>query len=355
MTMFSGIRKPISADYFSAPANGEQNNAETRLNRLAGYITPNALFYVRSHAPTPIIDRDQWQLRIEGDGVAQAVCLDYDALAALPQTSLIRAIECAGNARVFFKRQYGREAGNAQWGTGAIGVAEWTGVRLRDVLACADLHPDAVDILPEGLDADTYGRPLPIAKALADDTLVALAMNGEPLPADHGFPARLVVGGWLGAASVKWLGRIEVARRALHNHWNTADYTLAGPDYPAQGPADGQPVTMMPVMSVLELDWNAHLDRGPQIIRGRAFSGEGRVARVEYAIDDGPWRDATLGDINIAAAWVRYSFRWDAPAGSHDIRIRATDEAGQRQPATVPWNTHGLLYNAVIAHPVHIT
>jgi len=124
MTPFSGIQKPIDTADFSAPINGEENNAETRLSRLADYITPNPLFYVRNHDPTPTIDCDSWQLTLEGDGIERALTLDYSSLAALPQTSVIRAIECAGNARLFFERIYGCEAGNAQWGPGAIGVAE---------------------------------------------------------------------------------------------------------------------------------------------------------------------------------------------------------------------------------------
>ncbi|WP_353156624.1 hypothetical protein [Salinisphaera shabanensis] len=111
----------------------------------------------------------------------------------------------------------------------------------------------------------------------------------------------------------------------------------------------------MPVMSVIELDWNAELSAGTQTIRGRAFSGEGRVARVEYAVNDGPWRDATLEEPNIAAAGVRRVFSWTADPGEHVVRIRATDENGHVQPETVPWNDHGCLYNAIIAHTVRVT
>ena len=259
----------------------------------------------------------------------------------------MRAIECAGNARRFFAHRFGRPAGNAQWHTGAIGVAEWSGVRLRDVLALAGVRDAVVDVLPEGLDAGCFARPLPIAKARADDTQVALAMNGEPLPPDHGFPARLLVSGWLGAASVKWLGRIGVACRALYTHWNTADDTLAGPDWPEQPPADGLPVT--------ELAWPARLEPGPRVIRGRAFCGEGRVAWVQYALDDARWQDATLGEPNIPAAWVRWSFVWHATPGEHRLRLRATDEQDQRQPDDVAWNDHGVLFNAVVAHPICVT
>ena len=348
------LDKPTPDASFLSVPNGERANAETRLGRRPGYLTPIHAFYVRNHSPSPVIDARTWRLRLEGDGLAREVCLSLTDLAAFAPTTRIRAIECAGNARTFFERDYGRQAGNAQWQRGAIGVAEWTGVRLADVLAWAGVREDAVDVLPEGLDAGRFGRPLPIAKALAEDTLIALSMNGEPLPIDHGAPARLIVSGWLGAASVKWLGRIEVARRRLYTHWNTRDYTLAGPDYPAQAPADGIPVTVMPVMSFIDLDWPGHMSAGTTRLHGRAFSGEGRVARVDVSIDDGPWQAAELGDINQPAAWVCWSLVWQATPGTHEIRVRATDEQGHCQPESVPWNDHGVLYNAILAHPVAV-
>lgn len=354
MPLCPELVKPTPDTLFSAPENGERANVETRLSRLVGYLTPIDRFYVRNHGATPRIERDSWRLELEGDGLKQPATLDYDALCALPRVSLVRAVECAGNARSFFKSRFGHQAGGAQWRTGAIGVAEWSGVRLRDVLALAGVRDAAVDILPEGLDDVRYARPLPIDKALADDTLIALAMNGEPLPSDHGFPARLIVSGWLGAASVKWLGRIEVACRALHTHWNKTEYTLAGPSWPERPPADGVPVSVMPVMSVAELDWPAHLAAGRRVIRGRAFSGEARVARVQYAVDHGPWREAELGTPNIAAAWVCWSFIWNATPGNHTLRVRAVDEHGQVQPDEVEWNDHGVLFNAVVAHPLRV-
>ncbi|MFC0337787.1 Mo-co oxidoreductase dimerisation domain-containing protein [Kushneria avicenniae] len=354
MSHHPGIFKPLPAEYFRHPEEGGATNVETRLSRLPGYLTPNHQFFVRSHFDIPELKAADWQLTLTGDALSRSQSLNLHDLNQLPRVSVIRAIECAGNARACFARDFGRPAEGAQWGTGAVGVAEWSGVRLRDVLALAGLKEGAFHVRPEGLDSGRFARPLPIDKALADDTIIALAMNGEPLPIDHGFPARLVVSGWLGAASVKWLGRLEVSRHALDTYWNTQDYTLAGPDYPAKGEADGVPITTMPVMSMIELEDDARLPSGPTILRGRALSGEGQVTAVEYCLDDGKWQHATLHTPDIAGAWVCWSLHCDLSPGQHTISARATDNRGHQQPEQVSWNNHGCCYNAVTRVTFHI-
>lgn len=227
-------------------------------------------------------------------------------------------------------------------------------MRLGDLLERAGLVDGARDVMPAGLDDHEVRRSMPLSKALADDTLVALRMNGEPLLADHGFPARIVVPGWVGTAWIKWVGRIEVSTRALHSPYNTTEYVLIGPTHPTRHPALGPVITEMPVMSVIELDRPATLPAGRHTIHGRAFAGEGRASAVDYRVDDGPWQAAELVGPNEHASWVRWRFEWDAEPGSHELRVRATDERGRRQPDTVPWNHHGYLYNAVMAHPVTV-
>jgi len=333
---------------------GDGLNYATRWTNHPGYLTPIDRFYVRNHAATPRIDVESWRLHIEGTGVRSPIDFDYEQLWTMPLVSVIRSIECAGNGRVFFAEKFGREAEGTQWRTGAMGTAEWTGVQLRELLDRAGLTTDARDVMPEGLDEMRLDRPMPVAKAMAQDTIVALAMNGETLPPDHGFPARVLVPGWIGTASIKWVGRIQVAEEELNSYWNTHDYVLAGPDYPKVGPADGVPITVMPPMSVVELDWPASLRAGEHTVRGRAFSGEDRVDQVDVRIDDGEWRPARLREPNIAGAWVRWEIGWCADPGEHEIRVRATDAQGHRQPDAVPWNDHGCLYNAVVAHPVHV-
>jgi DMSO/TMAO reductase YedYZ molybdopterin-dependent catalytic subunit len=323
----------------------------TRPDRVPGYLTPNDRFFIRNHAPTPRVDPLTWTLRIEGDGVTMPVSYTYDDLwRCFPLVSVVRTLECAGNRRALFAREHGTEFEGTQWERGAVGTAEWTGVRLRDLIEPAGVTVRACEVMPESLDEVRARRPMPLAKALADDTLLALAMNGEALPPDHGFPARVVVSGWLGAASIKWVTRIEVSERALRVPWNTADYVLLGPHYPPEG----VPITGVPVAALVELPWPARLRPGPQVVRGRAFAGERPVAAVDYRIDEGSWQPAPLTTPGGPGAWSRWQFRWDARPGDHVLRVRAYDDQGRTQPDSTTWNALGYCHNAVLAHPVHV-
>lgn len=339
------VVKPVPAALLEDAGTGLDYG--TRPDRMPGLLTPNDRFFVRNHAPTPRLDAATWTLRIEGDGVRETVHYTYDDLwRRFPLVSVVRTLECAGNRRAAFGAEQGSRFPGVQWGRGAIGTAEWTGIRLRDLLEPAGLSGAAMEVMPEGLDEARARRPLPLAKALAPDTLLALAMNGEILPPDHGFPARVVVSGWLGAASIKWVGRIEVSQRPLRVPWNTEDYVLATADRP------GEPITSTPVASLVELPWPARLRTGPQTIRGRAYAGEDRVVSVDYRIDDGPWRPALLSEPATAAVWARWQFHWDPSPGAHVVRVRATDERGRTQPEATPWNELGYCHNSVLPHPV---
>ncbi|MGH8902612.1 MAG: molybdopterin-dependent oxidoreductase [Egibacteraceae bacterium] len=335
-----------------------ETNAEMRWDQMASqdYVVDNGLFFVRDHTSTPRIDPATWRLVVSGSGVARTLELTYDELLALPAvTSATRSVECAGNGRTFFKEAQDQEVEGTQWRLGAIGVAEWTGVPLGEVLERAGLGPAARDVMPTGLDELKVRRPIPVAKALQDDTLLVFAMNGEPLPADHGFPVRLLVPGWIGIASIKWLGHIEVSNEPLFSDWNTGSYVLIGPTYQPEGRHQGPLLTSQVVKSALELAWPASLAAGQHTIRGRSWSGQGRIAKVEYRLDDGrEWRPAQLHEPNIPLAWARWSFAWDARPGEHSIRIKATDDRGNTQPDTVEFNEMGYLYNAVVAHPVNV-
>ncbi|MDE2678972.1 MAG: sulfite oxidase [Gemmatimonadota bacterium] len=333
-------------------------NLETRLADLDGLLTPNDLFFVRNHAPTPMIDPASYRLAVGGPGAERQVELSLDELRALPSHTLISYIECAGNWRGFFQRVTGRAASGSQWGTGAVGCAEWSGPRLADVLALAGVREGAVDVNVIGLDEAEWARPMPLAKALDPDTILALTMNGEPLPPDHGFPVRVVVPGWVGSSSVKWVGRIEVATETVWVRANTTSYVLVGEDWPADryAPADGAPITTGAVKSALALPYPAELSAGPQRLRGFAYSPRGGVRGVEWNLNDGPWAPARLIGTPEALphAWARFEFEWDAPPGSHVIRTRATDAAGDTQPLEAVYNEKGYLLNIALPHPVEV-
>jgi DMSO/TMAO reductase YedYZ molybdopterin-dependent catalytic subunit len=250
------IVKPLPPDWFVKLGT----NAEMRWDALQGegYVVPNSRFFVRDHTATPLVDAQNWQLRVVGSGLkGDGASFTYEQLRKLPSRELTAFIECAGNGRSFFASQQGTPAPGSQWGLGAIGVAKWKGVRLSEVLERAGITKSAVDVMPQGLDGNVvvngvdYGqvrRPLPVAKAL-DDALLAYEMNGVPLPPDHGFPLRLVVPGWVGISSIKWVGQIEVSDQPLFSLWNTQQYRLLGTGYPADSP----PLTSQVVKSAWEL------------------------------------------------------------------------------------------------------
>ena len=356
------ILKPLPSDKFvdyreggGEPVGATRDqavNAETRWEAMAeaGYLTPNELFFVRSHASTPRIDRATWALRVVGPGIERELAFGYEDLLGLPHVSVVQALECAGNGRRFFEERQGRVAPGTPWRLGAIGVAAWTGVPLREVLLLAGVRESAREVMLEGLDDVRMRRPIPLCKALEEDTLLAFGMNGEELPPDHGFPVRVLVPRWAAVASVKWLGEIFVSEEPLYSPWNTEQYVLTGGNHGAER----DPVTDQVPKSAVELPWPAHLEAGRRTITGRSWSSHGAVSLVEHSVDGGPWLPTQLLEPNIAGAWVRWQFDWEATPGAHGLRIRATDERGNTQPEDAAWNELGYLYGGVIDHPVEV-
>jgi DMSO/TMAO reductase YedYZ molybdopterin-dependent catalytic subunit len=386
-----GIVKKLPEDWFEKIGT----NAEMKWQAMAdeGYLTPVEKFFVRNHTATEAIDPLRYRLNIFGSGLKDPNGRSFSLreLRNMPSETRIAFIECAGNGRSFFGSQQRTPAPGSAWKLGAVGVAQWHGVPLREVLERAGIKSSAVDVMPQGLDSEviTGGvneghvrRPLPVAKAL-DDALLAYGMNGEGLPPDHGAPLRLVVPGWVGVASTKWLGQIEVADVPLYSPWNTTQYRMIGPEYPADAP----PLTKQAVKSAFELPMPATLPAGKTIrLHGRSWSGSGTIKRVEIypeavstsvgpiyaAVPTGPgagtskngssgptpeaWRPAKLKSPNVPQAWVRWSFDWTPPGpGSYQLRARATDQTGQTQPETVPFNKNGYLFWAVVRHPMQVT
>jgi sulfane dehydrogenase subunit SoxC len=347
------VVKPTPQEFFYDLGSNKEMRWEVMYTR--GYVVPNELFFVRDHSRSARLDAASWRLRVEGSGVSSPREFTYNEILALPSVSVMRFVECAGNGRSFFEAPYGKKAQGGQWKLGAIGVAEWTGVPLREVLDRAGLKRTAQDVMPEGLDELKVRRPMPIAKALADDTLLVYAMNGQILPPDHGFPVRVLVPGWIGVANIKWVGRIEVSEQPLSSAWNTESYVLIGPGYNPIPPAKGPVLSLQNVKSAFELLWDAELPAGRRLLRGRSWSSHGKIAKVEVSLDrEITWREARLREPNIAQAWVRWDLDWDARPGGYSLRARATDERGNKQPASVPWNDQGYLYGGVVGHPVTV-
>src|SRR3954471_20816372 len=295
------ILKPLPPEWFTAFGT----NAEMRWDAAAGlsYTIPNERFFVRNHTATPIIDPRTYRLQVFGSGLRrpEGVSLSLPDLQRLPSRTIHAFIECAGNGRSFFARQQGTPASGTQWSLGAIGVARWRGVPLGEVLERAGITRRAVEVMPEGLDAEVgpnghVRRPLPVAKAF-DDVLLAYEMNGQRLPPDRGGPLRVVVPGWVGVANIKWVGRIEVADQPLFSTWNTTQYQLAG-----------QPLTRQAVKSAFELPFGARLQAGrTYVLTGRSWSGSAPIKRVEISTDGGRrFEPAQLIGHNRPNAWVRW-------------------------------------------------
>lgn len=359
------ILKPIPPAWF-VPFG---TNAEMRWDSVdpRRYRTTQERLFVRNHTSTPTIDAASYRLRIFGDGLATpraegaAVSLSLADLEALPQASLTAVHECTGNGRRFFAAQQGRPATGTQWSLGSVGTVRWDGVWLRDVLAAVGLDPRAVSIQATGLDdpfvsgGEDFGRvrrPFPVAKAL-DDALLAWGIDGDPLLPDHGFPLRLVLPGWVGIASIKWLGSLEVSTSELTSPWNTKWYRMTGGDYPADAP----PLTVNPVRSAWELAWDATLPAAPVRLTGRSWSGAAPIRRVDVSFDGGrSWRPAVLDRAGRQEqGWTRWSIQWARPRpGTHELLARATDTAGRTQPLVAAYNDNGYFFDAVVRHPVRV-
>ncbi|SDM30823.1 sulfite dehydrogenase (cytochrome) subunit SorA apoprotein [Methylobacterium phyllostachyos] len=342
-------------------------NAEPPLDRLrASWRTAAADFYVRSHGDLPAIDAEAYRLEV-GGAVGRKLSLSLTEIQAMPQATVTATLQCAGNRRADM-RAVAPVSGDP-WDAGAIGTADWTGPRLADVLAAAgfdrahaqeDLHVAfACHDTVEG-EAYRYGASIPMAKALAPETLLAHAMNGEPLLPEHGFPLRAVVPGYAGVRSPKWLASITVQDRPSDNPIQAGDYKFLPPqvDPDKVGPDDGITIETMPLNSAIcEPARGASLPAGLTAVRGYAVCGDRTVARVDVSGDSGrTWAQASLErEAEAPFAWTFWSIDLDLPPGEHELAVRAWDAAGQTQPAAADdtWNRKGYLSTAW--HRVRVT
>lgn len=323
------------------------------------YLVPAANVFIRNHLNTPTIDANTWKLTVEGSGITKPMTFTYDELQKLPSKTITRAHECAGNGRSMFKTFLNKPAQGTQWVFGAWAVVEWTGVPLSEILQRAGVKPTATNVMPIGLDQPRVRRPMPINRANADDTLVAWAMNGQPLLPDHGFPARVVVPGWVGVQSTKWVGTIQVAEEQLYSDWNTKNYVFIGPDFQPQPPALGPAVNEQVMKVAIALPWPGTLKAGQQTVHGYAWTPRGKVGKVDVSADGGKtFAPAQLIEPNLEIAGVRWQYAFTAQPGDMTLTARVTDDRGNVQPtdfATQKWNEQGYLFAVAVPHPIKVT
>ena len=342
-------------------------NAEPPLARLrASPITARQDFYVRSHGNIPQLDQATHRLLVDGLVERPLELSLADLQRGFPETTVTAVMQCAGNRRA--DMQIVQPTTGDPWAAGAIGNAAWTGVRLVDVLAAAgasldeSLHVafdscDEVEIEGEG--RFTYGASIPMAKAMSPEVLLAYAMNGETLAPQHGHPLRVVVPGYAGVRSPKWLRRITVQDRPSDNHMQARDYKLMPPDVTPETVdwSSGFTINEMPLNSAIcEPAADSQLEAGPVRVRGYAISTGRRIVRVDISRDGGDhWIQAEL-DHDPAApwSWTFWTAILDLSEGRHELIVRAWDSAGQTQPARPDetWNFKGYLSAAWHRVPV---
>jgi DMSO/TMAO reductase YedYZ molybdopterin-dependent catalytic subunit len=318
------------------------DNIEFPFSSLDDFLTPNERFFVRNHFKVPELKKSEWRLSVEG-AVEKPFALGFDELLQMPSRSVIALLECSGNSRVFLKPpQVG-----VRWEQGAVGNGEWTGVPLAAVLERAGVKRGALEVIAEGADKGKYeppdqktpgeihfARSLPLAKARQPEVLLAYRMNGRDLTADHGFPVRLVVPGWYGMASVKWLTRLHVVDRHFHGFFQTFQYAVWER---RGGIPDLVPVTAVAVKAqVARPALGEVIATGTQYrMFGAAWAGEADVTKVEVSTDGGVrWQSARLLEKPIRYAWRLWEHDWSVPAqpGQLMVMARATDSQGRVQP-----------------------
>jgi sulfite oxidase len=330
----------------------EPFNAEPPPAALAGRaVTPVEAFYSRNHGPVPAIDPATWRLRVDGL-VDQGLDLSLSDLRRwFPSRTEVATLECAGNRRAELMAVR-PIPGQVPWGPATISTAVWTGASLADVLAAAGVHPGAAhvaflapDVSPSVTPAQPYGSSIPLAKACSGEVLLAWEMNGAPLPRIHGGPVRVVVPGYIGARSVKWVHRITAQAQPSDNYFQAEDYRLLPP---GAEPASGRGISLGPLTmtcGILVPDNGDRLDAGPTDVIGYAIASEGRsIARVDVSLDAGEtWTQADVDDPPSPWAWQLWHTTLDVPAGSAEITARAWDDSGATQPEFPAslWNPAG--------------
>ena len=334
-------------------------NCETSTSALVGSVVmPNARFYMRNNFGIPNLDKETFRLAI-GGLVERSQSFAIRDLQNMRAKTQVVTLECAGNGRALFERPTEGE----KWGLGAVSTAEWTGVPLVEILDRAGVRPDAKDALFRGADGGAvdgrsqpirFERSLRIDDARDSDVLLAYAMNGEPLPVEHGYPLRLIVPRWYAVASVKWLAEIELIDRTFTGHYQGDKYTY---EWEREGRIVSEPVTLQRVRALItEPSPHTQVRPGELAIRGVAWSGAAPIARIEVSVNGGEWHEARL-----VSERSRYGWQWwesmtrVEKSGALILRARATDLAGRTQPERAEWNRLGYGNNAIQEVPIRVS
>lgn len=338
---------------------------ETPRRYFVSAFTPNEAFYVRWHLDRipNAVDLKEWRLRIEGNVNTPRALSLAELLQKFRPESIAAVNQCSGNSRSRFQPR----VPGGQWGNGAMGNAMWTGVRLRDVLNSAGMKSGSVQLQfqgleqgegPEGFGSSLFQKSLDLENPVLDDCLIAYSMNGEPLPLLNGFPVRLVVPGYFATYWMKCLTWIRVLDKADQNFWMKSAYRVpdtprgnTSPEALKAGAVKMVPISRMPVRSFLvSPDGSSKIPAGMAVtLRGIAFSGSGRITRIEISEDNlKSWREARLGEDYGRYSFRAWEFSWTPKSpGRHTIAVRATDEHGGIQPDEPVWNPGGYLWNQI--------
>ena len=342
-------------------------NGEPELGKLVGnWLTPTESFYVRSHAPNPRIAADQFRLKVDGL-VAKPMTLSLGDLAKYTKRKTIATLTCAGNRRAEYNEE--GKVGGVQWGAGAIGNAEWAGYLLADLLKHVEVQENAKHVWFEGLDeipkngrVIPFGGSIPIEKAMIGEgngaPLLVDTMNGEPLSADHGYPLRTVVPGYIGARSVKWLGKVVVSDKPSPNHYVANAYKIVKNTDPIDWSEAG-PIYRYPINAVIcNPTANGKFKSGMVSLAGYALpSGRpgSTINRVFVSTDPKKgWKRAQLIGDSREFCWQLWKATVRVTPETKQLFVRANDTAGQFMPYRVPWNAKGYLQNSWFTLPIEV-
>jgi sulfane dehydrogenase subunit SoxC len=351
----SARRPPFVGRYTGEELALAARNRGMPLEALRHDVTPSGLHYLLIHFDIPP-EPANWKLRLAGL-LDRPLEVGLEELKSLPSKTQRVTMECAGNGRGQLSPRYP----SVPWLEEGVSTAEWTGVPLAALLSRAGVRREAKDIVFRGADRGfdrgvehEFARSLVPAQALREDVLLAYAMNGAPLPPQHGAPLRLVVPHWYGMASVKWLNAIEAI-----DHPFDGPQQASGYHFRSAAGEKGEPCTLMRVNSLMvppgipEFYTRRRTAAAGMIeITGKAWSGAGSIERVEFGVN-GVWRDAVVEQRQGEPAWQRWHAIWDAHPGEYELACRATDSTGQRQPLEPPWDLSGFGNNGV--QRIHVT